>query len=413
MGWILGILLVAAVVGIIAAKPFRISASKKTKVRPGQSKPWAWSPAQTPVNAPDGDLQAGSSPDLPEISFSTEISAASSTGEKQTFKNNKLPKVNNHIFRPFDLNQLGNSLLDDTIRQNRHYIAFYHIGTFDNGNQFSITIGYSDEWVNITTLTRAKIPTYKTYGFSILDHRWSYGSNVFGAPHFRKLIADNMYEIVTLMKTQSKIRDEKKRTEEVQDAKTILEQENFEEQEAVRQKQLQRVISRRKPVIENYFSGLSFEFNKNSGNHERASRNVKKNFYSINLYAQTCNCKDFLDKKIMFELNDVRRLCSHLHYIIRDYDLLKRKKDPLEDLLLKKMKRDVWGVHYFSGENNTRFAIIAYLNILELDVAMPRARGDGFTMTRWRYNDGEWTGSGGSSQLQTVVRTRLEELFCA
>jgi hypothetical protein len=215
------------------------------------------------------------------------------------------------------------------------------------------------------------------------------------------------------MKTQSGVRDEKRRTREFEDAKAKLEQENFEEQEVVRQKQLQRVISQRKPVIEKYFSGLSFEFNKNSGNHERANQNTKKNFYNINLYAQTCNCKDFLDKKIMFELNDVRRLCSHLHYGIRDYDLLKRKKDPLEDLLLKKMKRDVWGVHFFAGENNTQFAIIAYLHILELDVVMPRARGDGFTMTRWRYKDGDWSGSGGSSQLQTVVRTKLEELFCA
>lgn len=79
----------------------------------------------------------------------------------------------------------------------------------------------------------------------------------------------------------------------------------------------------------------------------------------------------------------------------------------------KKIRRDVWGIHFFTGENNTRFAIIAYINAPELDIVMPKTRGDGFTMTRWSYEDGVWSGSGGGKQLQQVVRTKLEELFCA
>lgn len=377
MGWIIGIIIIAVVVGIFVAK-----------------------------------LVESSSSSAPSFEVSVSTSIASTRNRGQILKSKKFPKINNHIFQPFDLEQLGNSLLDDAIRQHNHHIAFYHIGTLDNENQYAIMIGSSDEWLDVATRTRAKTPTYERYGFSILDERWSYGSNVLGAPHFRDLIAQNMYEIVSLIRTQSKVRKEKRRSREAEDAKAELEHKKYEEQEAAQQEQLQKIIVQRTPVIEKHFAGLSFEFNKNKGKHERAQQNSKDEYYDVDLYAQTCSCKDFLNSKSKFELNDVRRLCSHLYYGIWGYEILKSKKDPLEDLVLKKLRRDVWGIHFFTGENDTRFSIVVYINAPELDIAMPKTRGDGFTMTRWRYEDGIWSGSGGGKQLQQVVRTKLEELFC-
>ena len=378
MEWIIGIVIVAVVVGVFIAK-----------------------------------LIESSSPSTPNFEVSVNTSIAPTRDLAQILKSKKIPKINNHIFQPFNLEQLGSSLIDDTIRQHNHYIAFCHIGTLDNGNQYAIMIGSSDEWLDIVTRTRAKTPTYERYGFNILDERWSYGSNVLGAPHFRDLIAQNMYEILSHMKTQSKVREEKRRAKEVEEANAELEHKKYEEQEAARQEQLQKIIVQRTPIIQTHFFGLSFEFNKNKGNHERAQRNAKGEYYEVDLYAQTCNCKDFLNSKSKFELNDVRRLCSHLYYGIWGYGILKCKKDALEDLVLKKIRRDVWGIHFFTGENDTRFAIIAYIDAPELDIVMPKTRGDGFTMTRWRYEDGVWSGNGGGKQLQQVVYTKLEELFCA
>jgi len=380
MGLIFGIVLAVVVVGVIIAMLVKNSTS--------------------PSSAPSF-----------EVSVST--STAPTRDLAQILKSKKFPEINNHIFQPFDPEQLGNSLLDEAIRQHNHYIAFYHMGALDNGNQYAIMIGSSDEWLDVVTRTRAKTPTFERYGFSILDERWSYGSNVLGAPHFRDLIAQNMYEVVSLIKTQSKVREEKRHAREIADTKAELEDKKYEEQEAARQEQLQKIIVQRTPVIQKHFSGLSFEFNKNKGKHERAQRSSKDEYYDIDLYAQTCSCKDFLNSKSKFELNDVRRLCSHLYYGIWGYEILKSKKDPLEDLVLKKLRRDVWGIHFFTGDNDTRFAIVAYINVSELDIAMPKTRGDGFTMTRWRYEDGAWSGSGGGKQLQQVVRTKLDELFCA
>jgi len=378
MGWMIGVVIIAVVVGAFIAKQIK-----------------------------------SASPNTPGFEVSVNVSSASTRDLAQKLKSKKFPKINNHIFQPFNPDQLGNSLLDEAIRQHNHYIAFCHIGILDNGNQYAIMIGSSDEWLNVVTRTRAKTPTYERYGFSILEERWSYGSNVLGAPHFRDLIAQNMYEIISLIETQSKVHDEKRHIKKVEEAKAELEHKQYEEQEAARQEQLQKIIVQRTPIIQKHFSGLSFEFNKNKGNHARAQQNAKGEYYDVDLYAQTCNCKEFLSSKSKFELNDVRRLCSHLHDGIWGYDILKSKKDPLEDLVLKKIRRDVWGIHFFTGENDTRFAIIAYIDAPELDIAMPKTRDDGFTMSRWRYEDGVWSGSGGGKQLQQVVRTKLEELFCA
>ena len=377
MSWIIGIVIVAAVVGVFVAK-----------------------------------LHVSSSSSAPEFEVIDNTSITPTRDCTQILRSNKFSEINNHIFQPFDFEQLGNTLLDDTIRQLNHCIAFYHIGTLDNGNQYAIMIGSSDEWLDVVTRTRAKTPTYERYGFSILHERWSYGSNVLGAPHFRELIAQNTYEIVSLMKTQYKVREEKKRAREAEEAKAELKHKKYEEEEAARQEQLHKISVQRTPSIQKYFSGLSFEFNQDKSKHERAQRNAKNEYYDVDLYSQTCSCKDFLNSKSKFGLNDVRRLCSHLYYGIWGYDILKSKKDPLEDLVLKKLRRDVWGIHFFTGENETRFAIVAYIDAPELDIAMPKTRGDGFTTTRWRYEDGVWSGSGGGKQLQQVVLSKLEELFC-
>jgi len=377
VGWIIGIVIVA-VVGSLVAK-----------------------------------LLDSSSSSAPRYDVSVDTSIASTRGCEQILKSNNLPEINNHIFQPFDFEQFGDTLLDDTIRLHNHYIAFCHIGTLDNRNQYAIMIGSSEEWLDVVTRTRAKTPTYERYGFSILDERWSYGSNVLGAPHFREVIAQNKYEIMSLMKTQYKVREEKKRAREAEQANAELEHKKYEEEEAARQEHLQKITVQRTPIIQKYFYGLSFEFNQNKSNHERAQRNAKNEYYDVDLYAQTCSCKDFLNSKSKFGLNDVRRLCSHLYYGIWGYEILKSNKDPLAEMVLKNMKRNVWGIHFFNGENDNRFAIVAYTDTPELDIAMPKTRGDGFVMTRWRHEDGVWSGRGGGKHLQKVVHTKLEELFSA
>jgi hypothetical protein len=314
-------------------------------------------------------------------------------------------------FRHYNPDLLGSTTLDDAIREYDHYIAFYYIGTLDSGRKYSIMIGSSDEWVNILTLNRASVANYQSYGFSILEKRWSYGNKVLGARQFREFISENMEEIVALMKTQSSVREEKRLAREAEDAKIEREQILREQQEQVRQWQIKTIMSERKPVIQQYFSGMTFELNKNIRNHARAQRQAEQQYFNINIDAQVCNCKDFQGVTSHFELFDVRRLCSHLYYVIWYNDLLKNKSDCLDNFVLQKIRRDVWGVYFFEDEDNGRFAIIAYRDQVALNVTIPKNNGEGYVMSRWQFEDGAWLGSGGSKRFQQIVRTKLESLF--
>jgi hypothetical protein len=314
-------------------------------------------------------------------------------------------------FKPFNPDLLGSTFLDDAIREYNHYIAFYYIGNLESGRKYSIMIGSSDEWVNILTLNRASVATYESYGFSILEKRWSYGNKVLGARQFREFISENMEEIVALMKTQSSVREEKKQAREAEDARIEREQIMREQQEEARQKQIKTIMSERKPVIQQYFTGMSFELNKNKRNHARAQRQAEQHYSNINIDAQTCNCKDFQDVTSHFELFDVRRLCSHLYYAIWLNNLLKSKTDCLDNFVLHNIRRDFWGIYFFANDDNDRFAIIAYRDWIGLDIAMPKNNGEGYVMSRWKFEDGDWLGSGGSKRFQQIVRIKLENLF--
>jgi hypothetical protein len=156
---------------------------------------------------------------------------------------------------------------------------------------------------------------------------------------------------------------------------------------------------------------MTFELNKNIRNHARAQRQAEQQYFNINIDAQVCNCKDFQGVTSHFELFDVRRLCSHLYYVIWYNDLLKNKSDCLDNFVLQKIRRDVWGVYFFEDEDNGRFAIIAYRDQVALNVTIPKNNGEGYVMSRWQFEDGAWLGSGGSKRFQQIVRTKLESLF--
>jgi hypothetical protein len=317
----------------------------------------------------------------------------------------------NYKFKPFNPDLLGSTFLDDAIREYNHYVAFYYIGTLDSGRKYSIIIGSRDEWVNILTLNRASVATYESYGFSIIEKRWSYGNTALGARHFRKFISENMEEIVALMKTQASVREEKRLAREAEDAKLEREQIMREQQEEARRTQIKTIISGRKPVIQQYFTGMTFELNKNKRNHARAQQQAEQDYFNINIDAQVCNCNDFQDVTSHYELFDVRRLCSHLYYTIWRNNLLKSKTDCLDDFVLQNIRRDVWGVYFFEDDDHGRFAIIAYRDQLALDATIPKNNGEGYVMSRWQFEDGAWLGSGGSKRFQQIVRTKLESLF--
>ncbi len=319
--------------------------------------------------------------------------------------------THNYKFKPFNPDLLGSTFLDDAIRKYNHYIAFFYIGTLDSGRKYSIIIGSSDEWVNILTLNRASLATYESYGFSILEKRWSYGNKVLGAQQLRKFISENMEEIVALMKAQASVREEKRLAREAEDAKIEREQIIREQQEEARRTQHKIIISERKPVIQQYFAGITFELNRNKRNHERAQQQAEQDYYNINIDAQACNCNDFQDVTSHYELFDVRRLCSHLYYAIWRNNLLKSKTDCLDNFVLQNIRRDFWGIHFFADDDSGRFAIIAYRDRIELDVAMPKHSGEGYVMSRWKLEDGEWLASGGSKRFQQTVRIKLENLF--
>lgn len=316
-----------------------------------------------------------------------------------------------HKFKPHNPDLLGSTFLDDAIRKYSHYIAFYYIGTLDSGRKYSIIIGSSDEWVNVLTLNRASVATYESYGFSILEKRWSYGNKVLGARQLRKFISENMEEIVALMKSQASVRNEKRLAREAEIAKIEREQIMREQQEEARRTQNKIIISERKDVIQQHFNGITFELNKNKRNHERAQQQVEQDYYNINIEAQACNCKDFQDVTSHYELFDVRRLCSHLYYAIWRNNLLKSKTDCLDNFVMHNIRRDFWGVHFFTDDDSGRFAIVAYRDRIELDVAMPKHSGEGYVMSRWKLEDGEWLASGGSKRFQQTVRIKLENLF--
>lgn len=337
----------------------------------------------------------------------------------------KSPKTSHVIslkFKPYDTKSLGSSLLEVALRQYGHYISYYYIGTLSGGAKYSIMIGYSDTWVNVLALSRANIPTYKSYGFNILEKRWAYANNVLGAPQIREFIKNNISEVTSLMETQSRIRVEKKlekkaraaeweaRAAEWKDerAKVFAKQ---KEKVAAYEKRKIEVIAQRRPLIEQLFTGLTFEFNQNKQSHDRALKAAMLHYCDLDIYSQTCSCDSFRSGKSNFSINDARRLCCHLHNVIWFSSLLKNKKDFLEDYVLKNSKSDVWGVYFFTGEGKTRFAIIAYTDKLKLDVAMPKKDSEGYVMTSWQFEEEGWTGKGGSKYLREVVKSKLEELF--
>lgn len=307
-------------------------------------------------------------------------------------------------FKPFNPDLLGSTFLDDAIREYNHYIAFYYIGTLDSGRKYSIIISSSDEWVNILTLNRASVATYESYGFSILEKRWSYGNKVLGARQLRKFISDNMEEIVALMNTQASVREEKRLAREAEDALR-------NEQEKSRKKQAKSIISEREPIVLQRFAGMTFEPSKNKHNYTRAQQQAEANHYSIDIDSQTCGCKAFQSINSRYEPCDVRRLCSHLYYVIWHNSLFKSKADQLDDFVLQNIRQNVWGVYFFAEDGCGRFAIIAYRDRFDLDVAMPKINGEGYVMSRWKFENGAWLVSRGSKRLQQVVRIRLESLF--
>jgi hypothetical protein len=186
---------------------------------------------------------------LASSSLASRSSVINDNGAVRTSKESRPrpsgPKVTtyNYKFKPYNPDLLGSTFLDDAIREYNHYIAFYYIGTLDSGRKYSIMIGSSDEWVNILTLNRASVATYESYGFSILEKRWSYGNKVLGARQFRKFISENMEEIVALMKTQASVREEKRLAREAEDAKIEREQIMREQQEEARRKQIKTIMS--------------------------------------------------------------------------------------------------------------------------------------------------------------------------
>lgn len=323
----------------------------------------------------------------------------------------KASKIGSPKFKPFNPDLLGISAIDDEMRKNNHHIAFYYVGTLDNGSKYSIMIGSSDEWVNIITLNWAQAPTYESYGFNIIEQRWSYGSRVKGAPHFREFIANNIEEIIALMKTQSTIRKEKELARQVEEAELKREQTLREKQEKARLKQNAIIITNREPIIKQYFAGMTFDLNSNKRNHTRAQKQAIEHYYDIDIAAQTCNCKKFREINSGFNLYDVRRVCSHLYNAIWRNDLLKKKADSFEDFVLQNIKSNVWGIYFFAEDGGGRFAIIAYRDWIDLDVAMPKNNGEGYVMSSWRLEDGVWLARGGSKRLQQIVQTRLESLF--
>lgn len=351
-----------------------------------------------PLESPDFE-------DLPVISMGNRSMENQEETREQILKAKKYPKVNKCLFRPFTSIRLGSSPLDQAIQQHNHYIAFVYMGSRPSGADYAMMIGYSDEWIDVVTPTRAKVLTYKRFGFNILENRWSYGSSVPGAPYFREVIAQNMHEIVLLMRTQISVREERR-------AQKKAEAEKIRQEQAECERELSEAIASRKPIIQRSFSGIRFEIaQEEDADIERAEAMNTTEYIKINIREQTCGCRDFCDYGSLFETGDVRRLCFHLYRAIVDHRLYQVKSDAFEDFVFRNLKSGLWGINFFLGANNEQFAIVAYTWTPLLYVFMPKVRGTGYAVTRWRQDKKIWTGTGGAKQFHPIVREKLEELF--
>jgi len=321
-----------------------------------------------------------------------------------------IKKVNN-IFKSFNLNNFENSDIEKSIKEYEHTIKYYYIGTLDNGSKYALIIGLSDEWVNVLTLNRAKNSIYEKYGFSIKENRWSYGSKVLGASHFRKIIKNNLFEIKEKMKAQEIFRIEKENNKIIEIAREKKENEEIKRIEREEKFELERIQKYRKSIIESKFSGLKFSYNSNKNNYIKAQKDSEEHYYQISLENQTCNCEEFNIFNSKYEKYDIQRLCVHLNSIIKYRKLLKKNKNELEDFILENIKYNTLGVYIDRLLDDREFAIIVYRWTKDLFVVTPKTNKEGYLIVTWYYENNQWTSKGGGQKVNNQIVKTISNLF--
>ena len=189
------------------------------------------------------------------------------------------------------------------------------------------------------------------------------------------------------------------------------ENQEYERIEREQKAELIKIQKFRKPIFENHFKGLKFSYNSNKDKHIKAKKDCENHYCDINLEDQSCSCEDFKIFNSKYEKYDIRRLCKHLSYIIKDRGLLKRNKNELENFILENLYGNTLGIYFGKLEDDRDYAIIAYRWTKDLFVATPKTNKEGYLMVTWCFEDGQWVAKKGGKKVNNHILKTVVELF--
>ncbi len=330
--------------------------------------------------------------------------------KRNKIKEEPITKIKN-IFEKYNPVNLGESDLEKAIKNYNHSIYYIYKGKLESSTEYALLIGTSDEWVNLITLTRAQKPTYETYGFSVIQNRWSYGSKVLGAKEFRQFIKKNISEIKMLMTELTPIRIEKEKEKRLKIAEEEKEQKTYEEERKKEEAELKKAQKYFSKKINKNFKTVYFEYNQNKTKLESAIKEANNHYYDIDIINQTCSCPEYISENYKYDMNDVRRLCTHLNRIITQHKILKKSKDKLDQFILENLKYGILGVYKRKIGNNLDFAIILYNWSKNISVVTPKTNKDGFIMVEWKIEDNNWNPNRGGKKINEQIRVFIEKQF--
>lgn len=324
--------------------------------------------------------------------------------------NKIIPEIKS-IFNKFDPELLGDTPLNQAIKYYNHSIYYIYKGKLTSGTEYALLIGTSDKWINLITLTKAKVPTYEVYGYSIYEKRWSYGSRVLGAKEFRFIIENNNPEINKIMKELTPIRVEREKEKK----KLIVEDEIIEKEfEKERKKEKAEIESVQKYFLElitDDFTTIRFDYNQNNSKMEGAIKEARNHFYDIDIINQTCACTDYTSDRYKYEKNDIRRLCPHLSKIIQQRGLIKRSKNKLDQFILETFEFGIFGIMKGKISDDLEFLIIIYNWSKNIFVVTPKTNIDGFQMIEWKNEDNEWVPARGGKKINDQIKPIINKYF--
>lgn len=319
----------------------------------------------------------------------------------------------------FDSKTPPNDELDAAIYSDPHKALYcLNINITDLNIRFGLSIGYSNEWINVYALSKRKTPSIERFGYHLYEKRWSYGEPPANPIPIKKAIHICQKDIEKCFSTLNERRELVNQKKELDRYLREQEEKEILYKESLRAKAVTGFcVEREKILTQKYLylfnDSISFGLKDTKSSVNKLNKIQAYDWLvenKTNLKTGECDCIDYKKYGRHHFFNDVRSMCRHRFFAYRQTDTIKELSE-IESYAMYHNSQPIHLIHKGELSNGGKYIITINHNSNCLNIVMPKVKLDGFVLCSLSFENGTYIRKGGSIVMMDLIHEKLEFLF--